>query len=170
MNSLIGKILLISAGVKDQPNEFSKLSALQRNIQHGENPTTLLQRIQFSTREDKRTRLLRRLERNNANMERLLSQASPEAPQSSTKRRSGKVVPKRHFWKLLHALYDAMTRQLSCGCSSHHQGRICLVNSLHTSFKKSPSSIDLDMLLSRKHVDSNQRKWQESSIAIVPGS
>jgi hypothetical protein len=68
-------------------------------------------------------------------------------------------------------LYDAMTRQLSCGCSSHHQGRICLVNSLHASFKKSPSSIDLDMLLSRKHVEgSNQRKWQESSIAIVPDS
>ncbi|OCK90638.1 uncharacterized protein K441DRAFT_665937 [Cenococcum geophilum 1.58] len=155
----------------NQPNEFSKLSALQRNIQHGENSTTLLQRIQFSTREDKRTRLLRRLERNNANMERLLSQASPEAPQSRTKRRSGKTVPKRHFWKLLHALYDAMTRQLSCGCSSHHQGRICLVNSLYTSLKKSPSSIDLDMLLSRKHVEgSNPRKWQESSIAIVPDS
>lgn len=155
----------------DESNEFSKLSALQRNIQHGKYPMSLLERIKFSTREDKRTRLLKKLGKNNVNMERLLNQALPESPQGSAKHRTGKAVPKRHFWKLLHALYEVMAQQLSCCCSSHHQGRICLVNSLRTSLKKYPPSIDLDILLSRKYVEgSKQRKWQESSIAIVPDS
>ncbi|KAF2502332.1 hypothetical protein BU16DRAFT_612009 [Lophium mytilinum] len=149
--------------VANPSDKYSKLSILRRNITHGDNKSSLLRRVQFSTREDKRKRSLKRLTKNNHNLERLLSQTQ-EPPSTKLSR---KAAPKGQFWKFLHNLYDAMVRQLSCGCPPYHQGRVDMVKSLQSSLCESSATVDLDVFLSRKLMDDYETtRWHGSTISI----
>ena len=126
----------------------------------------LLKRIRFSSREDKRARLLHGINKCNERLEHLLDLSSQTGPVIKEKI-SQRKGPPMGLQRVAYTLYDVMSCCWTCNCPIRHQAMLCLKCS-HSCDSPDSSDIYFDMLFSTKKDNTySQVGWQEGQISVA---
>ena len=143
---------------------FQKLEYFKRQIDAGEATNTLRKKFLFTRNEKSRTVALRRIQKANKTLERLLR--GPMLSVSNPARRPGPRKPHAtRLRRLSEPLFNKIARKWpkGCECNCQHEARLCLWNCC-SSQRERRSSDSLDMLVSVTDVGKDGSPWQESTI------
>ena len=127
----------------------------------------LLRRIRFSSREDKRARMLQGINKYNNNLEHLLSLSSqPRFP--NKEKPSQRNGPPMSLQRVAYKLYDVMSCCWTCNCPIRHQAMLCLKCSHASGDSSDSSDILFNMLFSTRSNDTYRPSgWQEGQISVA---
>ena len=149
----------------EQQEGFPRLSGLRDDAAKGRSMAALLKRIRFSSREDKRARLLRGINKCNERLEHLLNLSSQTGPAIKEKN-SQRKRPPMSLQRVAYTLYDVMSCCWKCNCPIRHQAMLCLKCN-HSGDSSDSSDIHFDMLFSTKKNDTDSPgEWQEGQISV----
>lgn len=138
-------------------------------MKNGATTQDLRTRLQFTTKEDRRTKNLRKISRLNKKLERYIhggsSGITDETIKSSRVRKIGPPTNKSR--RLSQDVHKSLARCWSCTCQLPHEAKLGLLKCL-MSQESADSAINLDLLVSMSSADQMKEIWLESRIRVLP--
>ncbi|KAH7380832.1 hypothetical protein BKA64DRAFT_221672 [Cadophora sp. MPI-SDFR-AT-0126] len=148
---------------------FKKLEGFREEMKHGTTIQDLRTRFQFTTKEDRRSRNLKKIQKCNEKLERFLrgrsSGMTNEGKKSILTRKSR--PPTNRSRRLSQDAHKKISHCWSCPCPSPHEAKLSLLKCL-TNNESPDSAINLDLLVSMMSGEQPKEIWLESRIRILP--
>lgn len=137
-------------------------------MKNGATIQDLRSRFQFTTKEDRRNKSIKRISKCNKKLERFVHGHSvgilDEAKKSARVRKTR--PPTNRSRRLSHDAHKFIARSWPCPCPSPHEAKLSLLKCL-MSQEDEDSGINLDLLVSMMSSDQEKEIWLESSIRIL---
>lgn len=129
----------------------------------------LRSRFQFTTKEDRRHKNIKRISKCNKKLERFVyghpASIFDEAKKRARERKTR--PPTNRSRRLSHDAHRWIARSWPCPCPSPHEAKLSLLKCL-MSQENEDSAINLDLLVSMMSADQAKEIWLESRIRILP--
>jgi hypothetical protein len=126
-------------------------------MENGATISDLRTRFQFTTKEDRRNKNIRKISKCNKKLERFVH-GHPSSIADEAKRSARRLSQDAH---------KSIARCWSCPCPSPHEAKLSLLKCL-MSQENADSAINLDLLVSMMSADQAKQIWLESRIRILP--
>lgn len=138
-------------------------------MKNGATTQDLRTRLQFTTKEDRRTKNLRKISKLNKKLERFIHGGSSSITDDTVK--SSRVrktrPPTDRSRRLSQDVHKSIARCWSCTCRIPHEAKLGLLKCL-MSQESADSVINLDLLVSMSSADQTKEVWLESRIRVLP--
>ncbi|KAK0117759.1 hypothetical protein ONS95_012085 [Cadophora gregata] len=149
---------------------FKKLEGFREEMKHGTTVQDLRTRFQFTTKEERRNKNLKKIRKCNEKLERFVhgrsSSVTSERHKSIMSRKTR--PPTNRSRRLSQDAHKKISRCWSCPCSSPHEAKLSLLKCLAQN-EGSDSAINLDLLVSMMSGEQPKEIWLESRIRILSG-
>ncbi|MCJ1307423.1 hypothetical protein MMC25_001069 [Agyrium rufum] len=159
----------ISSGKTCSPCLFTKLEGFREEMKNGTTVKDLRARFQFTTKEDRRSKNLKKISKCNKKLERFVHghpfSLADEAAKSARVRKT--QPPTNKSRRLSQDAHKRIARCWSCPCQLPHEAKLGLSKCL-MSQENADSAINLDLLISMMSADQTKEIWLESKIRILP--
>lgn len=127
----------------------------------------LRSRFQFTTKEERRNKNLKKISKCNKKLERFVHGNPASIVEGATNSSQRKArPPTNRSRRMSHDAHRRIARNWSCSCPSPHEARLGLLKCLMNS-EKADSTINLDLLVSMTSADQATEIWLESRIRII---
>jgi hypothetical protein len=138
-------------------------------MKNGATIQDLRSRFQFTTKEDRRNKNIKRISKCNKKLERFVHGHPAGIVDEAKKRARVRKTrpPTNRSRRLSLDAHKRIARSWSCLCPSPHEAKLSLLKCL-ISQEKADSAIDLDLLVSMMSADQAREIWLESRIRIIP--
>ena len=138
-------------------------------MENGATISDLRTRFQFTTKEDRRNKNIKKISKCNKKLERFVhghpSSIADEAKRSARVRKTR--PPTNRSRRLSQDAHKSIARCWSCPCPSPHEAKLSLLKCLMRQ-ENADSAINLDLLVSMMSADQAKQIWLESKIRILP--
>lgn len=138
-------------------------------MKNGATVQDLRTRFQFTTKEDRRNKNIKKISKYNKKLERFVhghsSSIADEAKKSARVRKTRPPTNKSR--RLSQDVHKRIARCWSCPCVLPHEAKLGLLKCL-MSQENADSAINLDLLVSMMSADQSKEIWLESRIRILP--
>jgi hypothetical protein len=123
--------------------------------------------FQFTTKEERRSKNLKRISKCNKKLERFVH-GHPAGMIDEVKKNSPRKArpPTNNSRRLSQDVHKRISRNWSCPCPSPHEAKLGLLKCL-MSQENPDSAINLDLLVSMMSADQAEEIWLESRIRIL---
>ncbi|KAH8591828.1 hypothetical protein B0O99DRAFT_266605 [Bisporella sp. PMI_857] len=127
----------------------------------------LRSRFQFTFKEERRKKSLKRISKYNKKLERFIhGHAAGTIDEAKKSSRRKAQPPTNRSRRMSHDVHAVLARNWSCPCPSPHEARLGLLKCL-MSAESADSTINLDLLVSMASAEQAKEIWLESRIRIL---
>lgn len=136
-------------------------------MENGVTVRDLRARFQFTTKEERRKKNIKKISKCNKKLERFIH-GNPTRFINDAKRSSQRKAraPTNRSRRMSHDVHKRIARNWSCPCPSPHEARLGLLKCL-MSPENADSTINLDLLVSMMSADQAKEIWCASRIHIL---